>query len=146
MNEWILSHKISVSSTRNPFLVLSSKSRIGWIPKIEAKTAWLPSFRKSKESVYVLMTLAGEVAKTWSIFGITEILLVTGTVEGVVTPKRVDRIVFTFLNSGGWRDDSRDGTFEESMCFIGCQRVNVILCYVAELELWHLQIFHRVYC
>ena len=40
------------------------------------------------------MILAEEVANIWSIFGATEVVVVTSMVEGVMTPKKVDGFVF----------------------------------------------------
>ena len=85
--------------------------------------------------------VAAEVANTLSIFGGMKVIAVLGVVEGLVTPKRVDGLVFTCFKSrargggGGERDDCRDGSFEEGTHVLVRQRVNVIICEVAELKL-----------
>ena len=69
---------------------------VGVVPKIETKTTWLPSSRKSTAPVDVIITLAADEANTLSIFGVTDRFYGRDVVDDVVAPKRVDGIVFNF--------------------------------------------------
>ena len=93
----------------------------------------------------MLVTPDAEVAKTLSIFGVMDLPVALGVVEGLVTPKRVEGLDFYLLpRFNGGESDSRYRTFEEGTYVLIGQRLHVIICEITELKLYCLQIFCRV--
>ena len=72
------------------------------MPKDKTNMARLQFSMKSKAPVYVMTILTEEVTNTCSIFGITEIMMVTGVVERFAAPKGVDGFVFDFFKVAEW--------------------------------------------
>ena len=59
----------------------------------------------------MLLIVVAEIANNIFIFGVVEVIAVIGVVEEVVTPKRVDGLVFTFFKSG-----AKEETISETGC------------------------------